>query len=327
MHARQPTVAAAVTVAGAFEIPLTMRFRDTRVRCGLLVRGPAGWGEWSPFADYEPQLTARWWRAAVEAATGTWPPPLRDTVPVNAIVPAVDPQRAHEIVATSGCATAKVKVGDDGDLDRVEAVRDALGPAGRLRVDVNGTWDLDTAVRRLRQLGRFDLEYVEQPVADLAEFARLRTRVDVPLAADESVRLAPDPLHIRDIAAADVVILKVQPLGGVRQCLEVADACGRPAVVSSAVETSVGLAAGLALAAALPTLPYACGLATLSLLAGDVTAAPLQPVDGRLAVRRPEPDPALIDRWTATPEVRTSLEQRLVAAQRVAAGSDAEQRL
>jgi O-succinylbenzoate synthase len=238
-------------------------------------------------------------------------------VPVNAIVPAVVADQAHRIVASSGCTTAKVKVGDDGDLDRVEAVRDALGPAGRLRVDVNGTWDVDTAVRRLRQLSRFDLEYVEQPVADLAGFARLRTRVDVPLAADESVRLAPDPLHIPGIAAADVVILKVQPIGGVRRCLEVADACGRPAVVSSAVETSVGLAAGLALAAALPSLPYACGLGTMSLLAGDVTDDSLRPLAGSLAVRRPEPDPALLERWAAGPVVRTMLEQRLGAARRI----------
>jgi O-succinylbenzoate synthase len=317
MHARQTTGTAAVSVAGAFEIPLTTRFRDVGVRRGLLVRGPAGWGEWSPFADYPAHLAARWWRAAFEAAAGAWPAPRRDAVPVNAIVPAVGAEQAHRMVASSGCTTAKVKVGDDGDLDRVEAVRDALGPAGRLRVDVNGTWDVDTAVRRLRQLSRFDLEYVEQPVADLAGFARLRTRVDVPLAADESVRLAPDPLHIPGIAAADVVILKVQPIGGVRRCLEVADACGRPAVVSSAVETSVGLAAGLALAAALPSLPYACGLGTMSLLAGDVTDDSLRPLAGSLAVRRPEPDPALLERWAAGPVVRTMLEQRLGAARRI----------
>ncbi|MBW3604819.1 MAG: o-succinylbenzoate synthase [Actinobacteria bacterium] len=320
MHPRQTTVAAAVTVAGAFEIPLVTRFRNTGARQGLLVRGPSGWGEWSPFGDYGPQLAARWWRATLEAATGSWPPARRTAVPINAIVPAVDPAHAHRIVATSGCTTAKVKVGDAGDVDRVEAVRDALGPDGRLRVDVNGIWDLDTAIRRLRQLARFDLEYAEQPVADLADFARLRTRVDVPLAADESVRLAADPLHIRGIDAADVVILKVQPLGGVRPCLAVAEACDRPAVVSSAVETSVGLAAGLALAAALPDLPYACGLGTMSLLAGDVTTDPLRPVGGVLRVRRPSPDPALVERWTAGAAVRTELDRLLAAARQVVAG-------
>jgi O-succinylbenzoate synthase len=233
-------------------------------------------------------------------------------------VPAVDPARAHRIARSSACATAKVKVGDGDDIGRVEAVRDALGPSGRIRVDVNGAWDVDTAVRRLRALARFDLEYVEQPVADLTDFGRLRAKVDVPLAADESVRLAPDPLRIDGIDAADVVILKVQPLGGVRRCLQVAEAAGRPAVVSSAVETSVGLAAGLALAAALPELPLACGLGTLSLLAGDVVADPLRPVDGTLPVRRPEPDAALLRRWAPDPATDAAVRERLHAARTTA---------
>lgn len=305
-------------VAGAFDIPLTMPFRNTRARRGLLVRGPAGWGEWSPFDEYGPELTARWWQATAEAATRPWPPPVRDEVEVNAIVPAVGPERAHRIVRGSGCTTVKVKVGEGDDRARVEAVRDALGPSGRVRIDVNAAWDLDTAVRRLRELAAYDLEYVEQPVAQLRDFPRLRAKVDVPLAADEAVRLAPDPLHIPGIAAADVVILKVQPLGGVQRCLDVAEAAGRPAVVSSAVETSVGLAAGLALAAALPDLAGACGLGTLSLLAGDVTADPLRPVGGRLRVRRPVPDPTLLDRWAAAPAVAERLHDRLGAARAAA---------
>ncbi|HEX6255743.1 MAG TPA: o-succinylbenzoate synthase [Euzebyales bacterium] len=316
---RHPDVTVAdgrVSVAGAFAIPLRLRFRGVDARTGMLVRGPAGWGEWSPFAGYGPHLAARWWRAAVEAAMRRWPAPRRDTVPVNAIVPAVAADRAYEIARTSGCATVKVKVGDGDDVARVEAVRDALGPEGRIRLDVNGAWDLDTAVTRLRALARFDLEYVEQPVTDLADFARLRARVDVPLAADESVRLAPDPLHIDGIDAADVVILKVQPLGGVRRCLQVAEACARPVVVSSAVETSVGLAAGLALAAALPDLPYACGLGTRALLAGDVVDDPLDPVDGALAVRRPVPSPTLRERWAATDAVADAWTRRLDAVRR-----------
>lgn len=301
------------TVVATFDIPLRLRFRGVTSRSGVLVQGAAGWGEWSPFADYGPSLAARWWRAAHEAATRTWPRPRRDSVPVNAIVPAVDPQHAYDLTRASGCTTAKVKVGDAGDVARVEAVRDALGPDGRLRLDVNAAWDLDTAVDRLRALTRFDLEYVEQPVADLTGFARLRTRVDVPLAADESVRLAPDPLHIRGIDAADVVILKVQPLGGVWRCLDVAEACGRPAVVSSAVETSVGLAAGLALAAALPDLPHACGLGTATLLSGDVVDEPLVPVDGRLPVRRPVPSTPAIERWAAHGDVAAAWDRRLAA--------------
>lgn len=278
------------------------RFRRVTRRSGVLVRGPGGWGEFSPFPDYGPEVAGRWWRAAAEAASGRWPAPVRDRVPVNATVPAVDAAEAHRIAVASGCTTVKVKVAEPGepasaDVGRVEAVRDALGPEGRVRVDANGAWDVDTAVARIGELARFDLEYVEQPVATLEEMAAVRRRVDVPLAADESVRTAADPLAIAGLDAADVVVLKVQPLGGVGPALAVAEAAGLPAVVSSAVETSVGLAAGLALAAALPELPYACGLGTLGLLEGDVVGEPLLPAGGWLAVRRPEPDEALLERW------------------------------
>ncbi|CAM4302788.1 o-succinylbenzoate synthase [Nocardiopsis rhodophaea] len=279
----------------AFSIPMRTRFRGVTAREGLLVRGPAGWGEFSPFAEYPPRECARWWAACREAAEEGWPAPVRRRVPVNVTVPAVGPEEAARIVAEGGCATAKVKVAERGqapaeDIARVEAVRDAIGPAGRVRVDANGAWDVDTAARMLGELDRFDLEYVEQPCATLEELAHLRRRTDVPVAADESIRRAEDPLKVRAAGAADIVVLKVQPLGGVRAALRVAEACGLPVVVSSAVETSVGLAAGVALAAALPDLPYACGLATMRLLRADVTADPLLPVDGHLPVRAPEVD-------------------------------------
>ncbi|HEX2028226.1 MAG TPA: o-succinylbenzoate synthase, partial [Nitriliruptorales bacterium] len=236
-------------------------------------------------------------------------------------VPALDPGRAHAVVAASGCRTAKVKVAEPGqgeadDVARVAAVRDALGPSGRLRVDANGAWDVDTAARLLRRLDGFDLEYAEQPVATLQEMAALRRRVDVPLAADESVRTADDPLRIAGLAAADLVVLKVQPLGGVHAALRVAEAVGLPVVVSSAVETSVGLAAGLALAAALPELRYACGLGTRSLLNDDVVAAPLDPSGGSLTVRRPGVDPAALARCTPPEPDAHALVDRLVAAAR-----------
>jgi o-succinylbenzoate synthase len=224
-------------------------------------------------------------------------------------VPAVEPAQAHAMVSASGCTTAKVKVAQGDDLGRVEAVRDALGPAGKLRVDANGAWDTDTAARMLAALQRFDLEYAEQPVATLAEMAELRRRTDVPLAADESVRGAEDPLLVAGLEAADIVILKVQPLGGVWPALRVAEACGLPCVVSSAVETSVGLAAGLALAAALPELDHACGLGTATLLAGDVVADPLVPDGGWLDVRRPPVDEAELARWS--PEDGEALLARL----------------
>jgi O-succinylbenzoate synthase len=291
----------------AFAIPMPTRFRGTTLRQGALVRGPAGWGEFSPFPEYGPAECARWLGCTLEAAWAGWPAPRRSCVPVNVTVPAVGPERAHSIVAGSGCRTAKVKVAEPGqpesaDVARVEAVRDAIGPSGKVRVDANGGWQVGQAERMLRALAPFGLEYAEQPCATLDELAELRKLVDIPLAADESIRRAEDPLAVRAAGAADIVVLKAQPLGGVAAALQVAEACGLPVVVSSAVETSVGLAAGVALAAALPALDYACGLATMSLLAGDVTAAPLAAVDGSLPVRPAAADPAELDRWAADPE-------------------------
>jgi o-succinylbenzoate synthase len=283
-----------------FAIPMRTRFRGVTRREGALVRGRAGWGEFSPFPEYGPAECARWLAAAYEAADEGWPEPRRTRIPVNVTVPAVGPEAAHAIVRSSGCRTAKVKVAEPGqdereDIARVEAVRDALGPGGRVRVDANGAWDPDTAVRMLRALG--ELEYAEQPCATLEELAAVRARVDTPVAADESIRRAEDPLRVRAADAADIVVVKVQPLGGVRAALAVAEACGLPVVVSSAVETSVGLAAGLALAAALPELPYACGLGTLSLMEGDVVADPLTAVDGVIEVRRPRVDEEALARY------------------------------
>ena len=296
----------------SYAIPLRRRFRGSDVRTGLLLRTATGWGEFAPFADYEPRFARRWLESAVEAARGVWPPPRRERIPVNVVVPEVPPDDAHALVASSGCSTAKVKVGDAGDEARVEAVRDALGPDGALRVDANAAWDVDTAVAHLRRLARFELEYAEQPVATLAELAQLRKRVDVRIAVDESLRRAPDPVRVDVRGAADVAVLKVAPLGGVAVALEVAEAVGIPCVVSSALETSVGLAAGVALAAALPELPYACGLGTGTLLEGDVVADPLVPVDGHVEVRCPEPDPEAVARWSpAPPEELARLERQL----------------
>ena len=295
-----------VRAVRAFAIPMRSRFRGIVVREGALIEGPAGWGEFSPFAEYGPRECARWLACALEAAGSGWPPPVRDRVGVNVTVPAVGPGLAHQIVAGSGCRTAKVKVAEAGqsdadDIARVEAVRDAIGPDGRVRVDANGAWSVARAARMLRALSGFGLQYAEQPCASLAELAELRRRVDVPVAADESVRRAEDPLAVRAAGAADIVVLKAAPLGGVRAALRVAEGCGLPVVVSSAVESSVGLAAGVALAAALPELPYDCGLATLSLLAGDVTARPLAAEGGTLPVRACCPDPEPAAAWESDP--------------------------
>jgi O-succinylbenzoate synthase len=290
----------------AFAIPMRSRFRGITVREGALIEGPAGWGEFSPFAEYGPPECARWLACALESAWSGWPDPVRDRVGVNVTVPAVRPDRAAEIVAASGCRTAKVKVAEAGqsdadDIARVEAVRAALGPAGRIRVDANGGWDVEHAARMIGALAPFGLEYAEQPCPSLAEMARLRRLVRVPLAADESIRRAEDPLRVRAAGAADLIVLKVQPLGGVRAALRVAAGCGLPVVVSSAVETSVGLAAGVALAAALPELDYDCGLATMSLLTGDVTAEPLLATGGTLPVRAAMADPERMSAWEADP--------------------------
>jgi o-succinylbenzoate synthase len=302
-----------------FSIPMRTRFRGITVREGVLLRGDAGWGEFSPFLEYDSRVAAPWLRAAQEAAHEGWPAPVRDRVPVNVTVPAVGPEQAAEIVRrSSGCRTAKVKVAEPGqdlaaEQARLEAVRDALGPGGRIRIDVNGHWSVAEAVTRIPLLDKAagGLEYVEQPTGDVAGLAAVRRRVDVPIAADESIRRADDPYRVRDLAAADVAVLKVQPLGGVRACLRIAEDIGLPVVVSSALETSVGIAAGVALAAALPELPYACGLATVQLLADDVTAEPLLPRDGTLPVVRPEVDEAALERTAAAPDRVTHWRRRI----------------
>jgi o-succinylbenzoate synthase len=293
--------------ARGYAIPMVTRFRGIDVREGMLIEGPAGWGDFCAFPEYDDREAASWLTTAIEACTVGWPDPVRGRIPINATVPAVDPARAHEIVSGSGCGTVKVKVADhpdslDEDIARLEAVRDAL-PHGLVRVDANGAWDVDTAVAVIPVLDRAagGLEYVEQPCATIDELAQVRRKVAVRIAADESIRRADDPMKVAVAEAADVAVIKCTPLGGVRRALRVAEACGLPCVVSSALETSVGLSAGLALAGALPELDFACGLGTLSLLSGDVVgpARALTPVDGYLPVApvTPTPDPALLDRY------------------------------
>ncbi|WBQ06225.1 o-succinylbenzoate synthase [Kribbella sp. CA-293567] len=280
-----------------YAIGLKNKFRGITVREGMLFEGPAGWAEWSPFLDYDDATSVSWLRAAREAAFDGWPEPVRSVVPVNCTVPAIGPEKAAAIVRASGCSTAKVKVAEPGqtlqdDLERVEAVRDAIGN-GRVRIDANGGWSVDEALRALKELDRFDLEYVEQPCASVHDLATVRRRTDVLVAADESIRRAEDPLLVKKLEAADIAVLKVQPIGGVRACLDIAEQIGLPVVVSSALETSIGIAAGVALAAALPELPYACGLATVSMFTAEVVSEPLLAVDGFLPVKRLEPAPEL----------------------------------
>ncbi|MGL4175594.1 MAG: o-succinylbenzoate synthase [Dermatophilaceae bacterium] len=294
-------------------IPMRVPFRGTSVREVVLVEGPAGWGEFAPFPEYGVAEASRWLAAAVESAWAGWPDPVRHEIPVNATVPAVPASRVPEVLARfPGCTTGKVKVAQHGesladDVDRVAAVRDLLGGSGRIRVDANGAWSVADARRALARLAPFGLEYAEQPCATVEELRDLRVAlardgVDVPVAADESIRRVDDPLRVRRLDAADLIVVKVAPLGGVRSALQVVEECGLPAVVSSALDTSVGIAAGVALAAAMPTLEHACGLGTVALLAGDVTSSSLVPHDGHLAVRAVDTDPDLLRRWAAPPE-------------------------
>lgn len=303
-------------------IPMRHRFRRVDHREAVLVRGASGWGEFSPFPEYPPSVSARWLAAALELACGALPEPGRQTIPVNVTIPAVDPRTARALVVESGARVAKVKIGEPGDdetadMSRLEAVADALGPDGALRADVNAMWDVETAAGRLKRMAHLPIDYIEQPVATLEEMRELRALVDVPLAADEAVRQSPNPLEVIEEGVADVVILKVQPMGGIRRVLDLVSRSEARVVISSALETSVGMYAGLLAASLLPGEVPACGLGTVALLEGDPTLDPLIPVDGEIEVRRPEPDPSLLERWRPDRDRSAEMLRRLRAAAEV----------
>jgi o-succinylbenzoate synthase len=285
-------------------LPMRVRFRGITTRELALIDGPAGWGEFGAFLEYGDAEAAHWLAAAVDSAYRPPPAPLRDRVDVNATVPAVDAAQVPEILARfPGARTAKVKVAEPGqtlddDVARVDAVR-ALVPT--VRVDANGAWTVDEATAAAKALG--PLEYLEQPCATVDELAELRRRVDVPVAADESIRKAGDPLAVVRAGAADIAVLKVAPLGGVSTLLAIAEQIDIPVVVSSALDSAVGIAIGLAAAAALPVLDHACGLGTGRLFVDDV-AEPVAPADGYLPVGPVRPDPARLQALAAPPQRR-----------------------
>jgi O-succinylbenzoate synthase len=303
-----------LATARVVSLPLSTRFRGIDTREALLLEGPAGWTEFSPFLEYGDDESAAWLAAAIDF--GWREPPLAATAParihVNATLPAVAPDLVEGVLARfAGCRTIKVKVAERGqslsdDLARVARARELLGPDGRIRVDANGGWNLDEAEHAIHSLAEFDLEYVEQPCATVDELAQIRKRVKymgIPIAADESVRKAEDPVAVARAGAADLLIIKAQPLGGIARALEIVAEAGLPVVVSSAIDTSVGLSMGAYLAASIPDgLQYDCGLGTAALLAADVTDAPLMPSDGQIDVRRVEVGAALLDEHAASPE-------------------------
>ncbi len=301
-----PSLADLLDSARVVSLPMHTRFRGVDTREALLFEGPEGWAEFSPFVEYEDAEAATWLAAAIDFAWNRQPQPLRDSVRVNATIPAVEAARVPEVLARfAGCRTVKVKVAEPGqsladDVARVRAVREAIGPEGRIRVDANGLWNVDEAEHAVHALNEFDLEYVEQPCATVPELAELRTRVKymgIPVAADESVRKSTDPLAVARAKAADVLVIKAQPLGGVTHALQIVTAAGLPAVVSSALDTAIGLSQGAALAASLPSLDFDCGLGTASLFLDDV--ADRRPVDGAIPVDRVTPDAAALQRLAA----------------------------
>lgn len=300
--------------APIFAIPVVdARSGDGAVREGMLIEGPQGWGEFSPPRGCGEREALRWLTASIEVGTVGWPDPVRGRIPVSVTVPAVAPDVAHRMVVDAGCRSADVVVAEPGgsladDVARLEAVRDALGPQGTIRCDANGGWDVDTAISAIVALDHAagGLEFVEQPCLRLDDLIALRRKVDVRIAIDQSIHEADDPARLPTKTlneAADVAVLRCGPLGGVRRAYRVAETCGLLPVVTSSVETTIGLCAGLALAGALPELPFACGLGTISLLAGDVVAGPrsLVPVDGHLPVAStpPMPDHDLVERYRA----------------------------
>ncbi|WP_029259787.1 MULTISPECIES: o-succinylbenzoate synthase [unclassified Microbacterium] len=306
-----PPLADLLDSARVVALPMHSRFRGVDVREALLFEGPEGWAEFSPFVEYEDAEAATWLAAAIDYAWRAQPEPLRNRVGVNATVPAIDPERVPELLARfPGCRTAKVKVAEPGqtladDVARVRAVREVMGPEGRVRVDANGAWNVDEAEHAVHALGEYDLEYVEQPCATVPELAELRRRVKymgIPVAADESVRKSTDPLAVARAGAADLLVIKAQPLGGITHALQIVTAAGLPVVVSSALDTAIGLSQGTALAAALPSLDYDCGLGTASLFLDDV--ADLRPVDGTIPVGHVTPDAESLNRLAASDERR-----------------------
>ncbi|KQB87345.1 o-succinylbenzoate synthase [Corynebacterium lowii] len=298
---RTPTLDDLLDRSHIVALPMRTRFRGVTTREALLIKGPCGWGEWAPFAEYKDAEAATWLASAIEAAYEGLSAPKHPTVEVNATIPAVPPQQVPELLERyPGCTTVKVKVAEPGqtlaeDVARVNAVREHIAGA-KIRVDANRGWTVPQALRAAQELG--PLDYMEQPCATVAELATLREQLrthqgergninsrPTRVAADESIRRARDPYRVVEEKAADAAVLKVAPLGGVRRLLDIAAHMGEHSVsvtVASALDTAVGMNAGLVAASALPQPQAPAGLATQSLFVEDV-APPRDLVDGRLS--------------------------------------------
>ena len=275
-------------------LPTRTNFRGVNVREVALMQGTQGWGEFSPFLEYDDNECRPWLASAIEAATVARPARYRDAIAVNGIIPELnDKKEIESLMRTfSGAKTFKVKVGNNliEDVIRVARVF-SNAPKAAIRIDVNGLWSVEEALTHLyayyEEIGPF--QYVEQPCATIEELRELKRKIKIPLriAADEVIRKAPDPFAVDLTDAADVVMLKVQPLGGIQRCLDIANHHSLPVVVSSALESAIGIEYGLDLAASISDLTFDCGLATGSLLASDVAAHEI--VDGKITLGQISP--------------------------------------
>jgi O-succinylbenzoate synthase len=270
-------------------LPTKTNFRGINHREVALFQGPQGWAEFSPFLEYSDEESARWLACAIEAATQAPPALYRSSIAVNATLPALNGESeiAQILAAFPGCTTIKIKVGtnEEEDLARIAMVR-KLSPHAKIRIDVNGLWSVDQASRFLERCG--EIEYVEQPCASVEELRELKSRVDVKIVGDEILRKSTNPFEVDLKGAIDIVMLKVQPLGGIANAHALAAHHKLPVVVSSALESAVGINYGLTLAASFQELSFDCGLATGSLLASNV--ADLAIVDGKMQITRFEPN-------------------------------------
>ena len=288
-------------------LPMKTKFRGLQIRETALIQGSAGWGEFAPFIEYDAHESLPWLESAIEAATTNFPSGMRSSIPVNATIPASDDEGEIEKILSwyPGVDTVKIKVGTGirEDLVRIARVRKYL-PNAKIRIDVNGSWNVDDAVFNIRtiygEVAGTSLEYVEQPVATLEELKELKERliIDVKIAGDEVLRKAIDPFEIDLEGAIDVLMLKVSPLGGIDRSLKLAAHHKLPAVVSSALESAVGISHGLRLASVIPDLEYACGLATSALFVSDVGTIPI--TNGVMSVSAPEIDDERLQRFAAS---------------------------
>jgi O-succinylbenzoate synthase len=306
---QNPALADLVSAARIVSLPLRTKFRGLEEREALLFEGPNGWAEWAPFVEYTDEEAAVWLAAAIDFSYGDLPMLHRDRIAVNATLPAVTPDLVERVLTNFGeFSTVKIKVAETGqtitdDIARIQIVRE-LYPDSKVRLDANGGFEISQAIALVDQLLNvgIEIEYFEQPVASIAEMAELRlqlSRIGVKIAADESVRKVSDPLAVAQANAADILVLKAAPLGGIGRALTIAAEAGLPVVVSSALDSSVGLSMGAYLAAAIPDLEFDCGLATTALLAGDVTREPLRAENGFIDVRRVEVDKSKLEIFKA----------------------------